>query len=146
MLSFEPTLGNLILTQILQHIDNGAGGFPDGDNPSPSNARILFYAGPVPESVETPLTAEQLFLGEQYCDVPSATIANKTMQFQPFTAVKFAERNGIASFFRIRDRFDNHYLQGTVSDMAGNGDIKLSNINFGAGSPIIITEFKILIP
>lgn len=145
MLSFKLDLGNLLLQQILAHIDNT---LPN----QPASARIKLYAGAIPASPEVALGSGNTYLGMLVCSSPSGTITGKTFTFSPFTGPSSnnnygrAEANGVATFFRISDAFGNIWLQGTITDTNGSGDMQLSTVNLYANVAINVTSLRIVVP
>lgn len=55
-----------------------------------------------------------------------------------------ADATGVAGHFRIKDSTGTTcHVQGTITNLAGNGDMKVDNTNFAAGQPFIVSEFTI---
>lgn len=119
-------------------IDAGAG---------PGHLRV--FAGARPADANTALTTQTLLIEFTMKDpafgaptqVGNTAVATAT----PPDPVQ-AAATGTATFFQILDSDENVILDGSVTDTAGNGDLKLSNTAVVAGIDVTVVSLTAVMP
>lgn len=131
-------------TAVRQAIGDAATGLIDA---GPAAGVIKIYSGPIPSSVNNALSGNTL-LAELTLSDPSfaATNAAGVATANVIAADASADATGAATFFRIEDSTGAVRFQGDVTDTAGAGDLKISNVNIQAGVEVQITSFTITVP
>jgi hypothetical protein len=105
-----------------------------GSNP----ARIKFFTAPRPAGGGAATT----LLATVTLDDPAGTVSNNKLVLSP-PADALVQVAGTAAWARIEDGNGVASMDVDVSDMAGNGEIKLETVNLlaGGGIRIILAEF-----
>jgi hypothetical protein len=114
MFSLSTDAANAVLNAIVAEADAGAGA-----------AKIKLYSGTPPASARV-APSENVLLATLLCSDPVGTVADGVLTFDSITDDSAAAATGIASFFRLTDSDDKVAAQGLVSDLDGDGDIKLT--------------------
>lgn len=104
----------------------------------PNPARIKFFTAPRPAGGGAATT----LLATVTLDDPAGTVSNNKLVLSP-PADALVQVAGTAAWARIEDGNGVASMDVDVSDMAGNGEIKLETVNLlaGGGIRIILAEF-----
>jgi hypothetical protein len=130
MFMLTNTSATACLNAILNTIDAGSG-----------PAKIYIFSGAVPGDPSSAVGFETA-LATLTCADPVGAISGRDLVFSAIPVVA-AAATGTASFFRLTDSDDNILAQGSVSDNAGSGDLKLSSVSLVATGDVEITSAKI---
>jgi len=125
--------GNAAAQGIADTIDGGAG---------PGIVRI--YAGVLPDSADDPIVSQTL-LAELTLSDPCGVVSNKALTFDPITMDNSANGTGTATFARVFDSNGVLVIDVDVTDVAGNGAMKLNTTSIVATGPVVINSFVIAV-
>ena len=100
-----------------------------------NDAKIIIYDGDIPESVDNALLLN-FVIAEFNCNNPCGTKSGKTLSISLAASTSTAEKDGVATFFRLETSAGNAILQGKVSSSTGTGQMKLQSINVVLGDTI----------
>lgn len=132
-LSFNDTLGNSILKAIRDHIDGFAG-----------ESALRIYGGTPPANANAGLSSNTLLASFSVRNPCANDPTGKALTiFTPADVTATAA--GTATFFRIGKISQDGgtaMIQGSVSDAAGNGELKLNRVALTSGEPVSIVEIK----
>lgn len=111
--------------------------------------KLIIYSGTRPAQADAaPSGATVLVtftLGDPAFAAPTTVGNNATASANAVAPVQ-AVANGTASFFRIVDSADNPVLDGSVTDTAGNGDLKLSTTAIVTGIDVSVVSLTASMP
>lgn len=107
-------------------------------------AIIEFYTGSIPTNLGDALTT-QVKLGTLTCSDPSATQTAGVITFGTITQDSAADASGTAAWVYIKDSSGAIVNAGNVTDMAGDGFIKVNTTTVVAGGPILISSLTITV-
>lgn len=111
--------------------------------------KLRIYAGTRPARADAAPTGATLLvefvLGDPAFGAP-ATVGNNATATANAVAPVQAVANGAATFFRIVDSADNPVLDGSVTDTAGNGDLKLSTTAIVTGIDVSVVTLTASMP
>ena len=124
---------NKMAQQIIDDLNAGSG---------PST--IEFYTGTQPAGPDTAVT-DQVKLGTLICSDPSATKANGVITFAEITQDDAADNGGTATWCRQLSSTGTAVADHDVTNEAGTGAVKLSNVVVVAGGPIDMASLTITI-
>jgi hypothetical protein len=124
---------NKMAQQIIDDLDSGSG---------PSI--LVFYTGAQPAGPDTAVT-DQVKLGTLICSDPSATKANGVITFSAITQDDAADNGGTATWCRHLNSDNAAVADHDVTNVAGTGAVKLSNVLIVAGKPISMQTLTITI-
>lgn len=133
ILRFVPALRSAIADLIISYHD--AGGGP---------AIVEFYTGAIPTNLGDALT-DQVKLGTLTCSDPSATQTVGVITFGTITQDNAADASGTAAWVYIKDSTGAIVDAGDVTDLAGNGFVKVNTTTVVADGPIAITSLTITV-
>lgn len=119
--------------QIIDDLDAGAG---------PSV--LEFYTGNQPAGPDTAVT-NQVKLGTLVCSDPSATKANGVITFAEITQDDAADNGGTATWCRQKSSAGTAVADHDVTNEAGTGAVKLSNVAVLSGGSIGMVSLTITI-
>ena len=109
---------------------------------------LRIYAGAVPASIDANLTSDNLLLAEFTMADTNPASAGKTLVLTNPADVT-ALLAGTATFFRlgvvVSGAPSAAILQGSVSDAAGAGELKLNKVAFVKDEPVSITRIALSI-
>lgn len=104
---------------------------------------LIIYSGAEPATPETAIGAQVPLVNFELPDpafgAASDTVNGGAATLNAVTPVD-AIATGTATFFRILDGNDVVLLQGTVTDTAGNGDLKVSSTSIVDGIEVTIVS------
>ena len=112
---------------------------------------IVIYSGSVPASADTALGAQTALVTIPLANPAFGTVTNDAVNRRaeaPANAIAdtVAVAAGTASFYRQFNRDDEVVWQGTVRDLAGSGDLKLSTTEITNGKDMIVSSYTFRIP
>lgn len=107
-------------------------------------AIIEFYTGSIPTNLGDALTT-QVKLGTLTCSDPAATQTAGVITFGTITQDSAADASGTAAWVYIKDSSGAIVNAGNVTDMAGDGFIKVNTTTVVAGGPILISSLTITV-
>ncbi len=108
-----------------------------------TSGKLIIYAGTAPDNVGGSVTGNTV-LAELTCSAQfHSTITNGVLTVASITADTNANNSGDATFFRVTKSDGTAVLQGTVTNQAGSGDLKLNAIAITSGSNVSVTSFTI---
>ena len=116
-------------------------------NPS---GQLNMYSGTIPADADTALTS-QVLLAELVMTNPAfaggidANPGGRAVA-AAITDDSSANATGTASFFRVVNRNDLAIYQGTITGLAGGGDIELNSTAIQLGATVSITSLSITMP
>lgn len=123
-LSFPVSAKNTILTALLGLADAGSG------------PGVLV------------LRASTTTIAEIVLNDPSGTVSGGTLTFtvSPIPEDNLANASGNVDNFQLRDSAANIVVSGTVTDNAGNGDLKMPNVSISINEKIQLNSWTITLP
>lgn len=133
ILRFIPALRSAIAELIISYHDAGSG-----------PAIVEFYTGAIPATLGDALT-DQVKLGTLTCSDPSATQTVGVISFATIAQDNAADATGTAAWVYIKDSTGAVVDAGDVTDLAGNGFVKVNTTAFVAGGPIAMTSLTITV-
>ena len=114
-----------------------------------ANGDLKMYSGTIPADADTALGGAVLlstnemaipaFAGGIDANPGGRAIANAIVDATVGVT-------GTASFFRVTDRDNGAVYQGTVTGLAGGGDIELNSVALQSGATLSITSLSITMP
>jgi hypothetical protein len=104
---------------------------------------MVFYSGPIPEDADDALDVTNLALGKAEFSYPCGTIDNEVLTFGPITPDGNALATGEATFVRIYNGNDDPIMDMTVTDLDGNGSVRMTTTMFVEGAPFSVPSGKI---
>lgn len=132
MLSLSTDIKNSILDSIVSKIDE-----------NPGNGTLVMYTGIRPDQNGVPNGQKLISFS---LSNPSFTTSNNgavlSYSITPLTDVLV---DGTATWFRIYNGNNLTILDGDISDINGDGDIKISSVDFTIGSKVTISKISISI-
>jgi hypothetical protein len=105
---------------------------------------LEFYTGVQPNGPDVAVTS-QLKLGELICSDPCATKADGVITFAAITQDSDADNSGTATWARHRNGDGVAVVDYDVTDTAGNGAVKLTNVEVYSGGSILMDGLTITI-
>jgi len=133
ILRLSPALRSAIADLWISYFDAGSG-----------PAIIEFYTGSIPTNLGDALTT-QVKLGTLTCSDPAATQTAGVITFGTITQDSAADASGTAAWVYIKDSSGAIVNAGNVTDMAGDGFIKVNTTTVVAGGPILISSLTITV-
>lgn len=119
------------------------------DAAAPDGAKIRVYAGARPANANTALTGQTLlieFVAPNPLFGAPAQVGNTATATNNAIDPVQAAATGTATFFQIVDGDDVVILDGSVTDIAGNGDLKLSNTSVVSGIDVTVVSLTAVMP
>lgn len=107
-------------------------------------AIIEFYTGSIPTNLGDALTT-QVKLGTLTCGDPAATQTAGVITFDTITQDSAADASGTAAWVYIKDSTGAIVNAGNVTDMEGDGFIKMNTTTIVEGGPILINLLTITV-
>lgn len=110
-----------------------------------TNGKLKIYAGTAPADVNGSLTGTTLLATLTITGAFKSSNTNGVLTANaPGNATAVAGGAGTtATFFRLTTSADANVVQGTVSDTAGSGDLKLNSASISTGATVSVTSFVI---
>lgn len=108
-------------------------------NPNPV---MEIYSGSIPAMGGT---ISDTLLATLTLTAQAATESNGVITFDPITEDASGDDNGQMGWCRVLDRDGNEAVYFTISDNAGNGEIKFNSTTVVAGSPVAVTNLTVTV-
>ncbi len=126
-------LANATASLWLTHLQAGA-----------AASTLSFYTGAKPANTLTgPDGTTQILLGTATCKVSGndvGSVASNRLTFDTITQDSAADNTGTATWVRIRDGDGLAVIDVDVSDLGGNGFMKMNTTAIVAGGPIAVSS------
>jgi len=129
-----PTLRSAIAQDLIAAMAAGS------TNPNPV---LEIYDGSIPASMGGAIS--DTLLATLTLTAQAATESNGVITFDPITEDVSADDNGQMGWCRILDRDGDEAVYFTISDNAGNGEIKFNSTTVVAGSPVAVTNLTVTV-
>jgi hypothetical protein len=115
-----------------------------------TGSTLVIYEGTIPTLITDAITTQEVLI--EY-NLPAApvfagavpTTAGGTATANAITTVE-AAADGTAQFFRAYDSGDVCRIQGTVTDPAGSGDLKISTTAVTNGIAVEVVSWTVTVP
>lgn len=125
------SLRTTIATDIVTALSAGAG--------APT---IEIYTTPQPANPATAITTQTL-LGILTCSDPVGTVTSGVLTFDPITDEPTAAADGTAVWARLKDGDGLALIDVDITNLAGDGALKMNSTTVITGGPIQISSFSI---
>lgn len=110
---------------------------------------LVIYGGAAPANVSVAIGAQTKLVEFELPDpafgAPSDLDPGAIATANPVTSVQ-AIGTATATFFRLIDGAGTAHIQGTVTDTAGNGDLKLSSTAIITGIDVTVVSLTVTMP
>lgn len=139
MLQISNALAIIACDALVDQIDSGSSGA----------AKLQIYDGAKPATLADAITTQNVLVE---FDLPNPAFAGAVEGANGATATAnavtdtVALADGEATFFRIINRDGEAVLQGDVTDVGGNGDLKLSSISIITGIEVVVVSLTATMP
>lgn len=114
-----------------------------------AGSTLVVYAGSVPALITDAITTQtpclEYALPDPVFDPAVPTTAGGTATANAITTVNALATNTV-TFFRAYDSGDVPRIQGTVTDPAGNGDLKITTTDVTSGVAVEVISWTVNVP
>lgn len=114
-----------------------------------ANGDLKMYAGTIPADADSALGGATLLATNEMSNPAFAAAIDANPGGRAVAnaiANATVAASGTASFFRVNDRDNGTVYQGTVTGLAGGGDIELNSVALQSGATLSITSLSITMP
>lgn len=117
-------------------------------------AILAVYSGAMPANAAAALAANTLLAKLVLSDPSAPATVGGVLTLSPVNQDNQADAGGVASFFRIYSSADgvtiadpaNCVAQGTITDTAGNGDLKFITTTIVLNQPVLVSSWSFTMP